>query len=85
MKKLKPIFSTIILSISFLLIGCSDNSQDKGKTSLFETKIEAEKAAKDLNCIGAHRMGDKWMPCKSHAAHEEKENNKSNNGHHHHH
>ena len=85
MYKLKPILSTIILSLSFSLIGCSDNTKTKGNSSLFETKIEAEKAAKDFNCTGAHRMGDKWMPCKSHAAHEEKENNKSNNGHHHHH
>ena len=85
MNKLKPILSTIILSISFSLIGCSDNSQTKGRPSLFETKIEAEKAAKDFNCTGTHRMGDKWMPCKSHAAHEEKGNNMSNNGHHHQH
>ena len=85
MNKIKSIISTSILSISFLLVGCSDNSQGKGTTSLFETKREAEKAAKDFNCTGAHRMGDKWMPCKSHAADKEKENNNSNTGHHHHH
>ena len=85
MNKIKSIISTSILSISFLLVGCSDNSQGKGTPSLFDTKREAEKAAKDFNCTGAHRMGDKWMPCKSHAAHKEKENNKSSNGHHHHH
>ena len=43
MDKLKPILSTIILSLSFSLIGCSDNTQTKGTPSLFETKIEAEK------------------------------------------
>ena len=85
MNKLRPILSTLFLSLSFYLIGCSDNSQKSGSQALFSTKAEAEKAAKDFNCTGAHRMGDKWMPCKSHAAHEEKENNKSNNGHHHHH
>ena len=85
MHKLKPILSTIILSLSFSLIGCSDNTQTKGTPSLFETKIEAEKAAKDFNCTGAHKMGDKWMPCKSHSAHEDKENSKSSNEHHHHH
>ena len=85
MNKLKPILFPIILSVSFSLIGCSDNSQTKGTPSLFETKIEAEKAAKNFNCTGAHRMGDKWMPCKSHDAHEEEKNNKSNNGYHHHH
>ena len=86
MDKLKPILSTIILSLSFSLIGCSDNTQTKGTPSLVETKIEAEKAAKDFfNCTGAHKMGDKWMPCKSHSAHEDKENSKSSNEHHHHH
>ena len=82
MNKFKPILSTIILSISFSLIGCSDNSQTKGTPSLFETKIEAEKAAKDFNCTGAHKMGDKWMPCKSHDAHKKGEKHE---GHHHHH
>ena len=85
MAKLKSILYTITLSTSFSLIGCLDNSQKNGTPSLFETKIEAEKAAKDFNCTGAHRMDDKWMPCKSHADHEEKENNKSSNAHHHHH
>ena len=85
MNTLKPILSTIILSISFSLIGCSDNSHTKGTPSLFETKKEAEKAAKDFNCTGAHKMDDKWMPCTSHSTDEDKENKKSNNGHHHHH
>ena len=85
MNKLKSIFSTIILSISFSLIGCSDNSQTKGIPSFFNTKIEAEKAAKNFKCTGAHRMGDKWMPCNSHPTNEEADNNKSHNGHHHHH
>ena len=31
---------------------------------LFETKEEAEKAAARYGCIGAHKMGGKWMPCK---------------------
>ena len=82
MNKFKPILSTIILSISFSLIGCSDNSQTNGTPPLFETKIEAEKAAKDFNCTGAHKMGDKWMPCKSHDAHKK---GAKHDGHHHHH
>ena len=81
----KHLLSTIFLSISFSLIGCSDNSQKNGTPSLFETKIEAEKAAKDFSCTGAHKMGDKWMPCNTHSFHEDKENNKSNNEHQHHH
>ena len=34
--------------------------------SLFNTKEEAEKAAAEYGCVGAHNMGDKWMPCKMH-------------------
>ena len=33
---------------------------------LFNTKGEAEKAAPKYGCIGAHKMGKKWMPCKMH-------------------
>ena len=85
MHNLKPILSTLVLSLSFYLIGCSDNSQKSGIQSLFSTKAEAEKAAKDLNCTGAHKMGEQWMPCKSHDAHEDTRNNDAHNEHHHHH
>ena len=33
---------------------------------LFETKEQAEKAAKKYGCEGAHKMGMEWMPCKMH-------------------
>ena len=65
-------------------MGCSSNSQTKGTPALFETKTEAEKAAKHFNCTGAHQLGNKWMPCKSHADHEEAEKHNSHYGHHHH-
>ena len=32
-------------------------------SDFFNTKEEAEKAASKYGCIGAHRMGNKWMPC----------------------
>ena len=40
----------------------------KGDTmnKLFINKQEAEKAASKYGCIGAHKMGNKWMPCKMH-------------------
>ncbi len=85
MENLKPIVSVLVISLSFSLMGCSSSSESNSTRALFNTRKEAENAAKDFNCEGAHKMGDKWMPCKSHDAHEEKENNKSNNGHHHHH
>ena len=85
MKNLKPFVSIIIISVSFSLIGCSSNSQTSGTPAIFETKLEAEKAAKNFNCIGAHKMGNKWMPCKSHADHEETSKHDSHNGDHRHH
>ena len=33
---------------------------------LYKTKEDAEKAASQYGCIGAHKMGEKWMPCKMH-------------------
>ena len=44
-------------------------SKIKKKTlmpSLYKTKEDAEKAASEYGCIGAHKMGKKWMPCKMH-------------------
>ena len=34
--------------------------------SLFDTKDQAEKAASKYGCVGAHKMGKKWMPCEMH-------------------
>ena len=43
----------------------TSNSKKGNITSvLFNTKEEAEKAASKHGCIGAHKMGNKWMPCK---------------------
>tara|TARA_Y100001968_G_C18774746_1_gene443847 strand:- start:231 stop:476 length:246 start_codon:yes stop_codon:yes gene_type:complete len=67
-----------------LLIGCSTEFQRNGIPALFDTKAEAEKAAKNFNCTGAHKMGDKWMPCKSHDSHSSHEKNESH-GHNHNH
>jgi len=40
----------------------------KGKMmpGLYDSKEEAEKNASKYGCIGAHKMGKKWMPCKMH-------------------
>ena len=68
--------------MSFALIGCSTESQKSGTPALFDTREEAEKAAGNFNCTGSHQMGDKWMPCRSHKAHED---NKKHGGHGNHH
>lgn len=52
------------------IMGCSGQSKQGATPALFDTKREAEAAAKNFNCTGAHKMGDQWMPCKSHKSHE---------------
>ena len=42
-----------------------DNKSNKNMM-LFKNKKEAEEMAKFLNCKGAHKMGDFWMPCNNH-------------------
>tara|TARA_Y100001968_G_scaffold87702_1_gene78694 strand:- start:55 stop:315 length:261 start_codon:yes stop_codon:yes gene_type:complete len=83
--KLKPIVYIVAMSLSFSLIACSTNAESKKTRALFDTRKEAEKAAKDFNCTGAHKMGEKWMPCKSHDAHSEgaKHSKHGHSGHHH--
>ncbi len=35
-------------------------------SDLFDTREDAEKASLKYGCDGAHKMGDKWMPCNKH-------------------
>ena len=44
----------------------NSDSNSKQQKILFKTRKEAEIMAKSLNCEGAHKMGDFWMPCKKH-------------------
>ena len=44
----------------------SNSNKDIKMPNLFNTKEEAEKAASKKGCIGAHKMGNKWMPCNMH-------------------
>ena len=44
----------------------NSESNSKQRSLLFNTREEAENMARDLNCDGAHKMGEKWMPCNSH-------------------
>ncbi|WP_320663953.1 DUF3721 domain-containing protein [Prochlorococcus sp. MIT 1223] len=59
----------LILSTASLLISCGTASKESGVPTIFDTKGEAEKAARDFGCTGAHKMGAKWMPCKEHGIH----------------
>ena len=40
-----------------------NSNKENVMSNLFNTKSEAEKAASKYGCIGAHKMGNKWMPC----------------------
>ena len=44
----------------------SNSNREHIKSNLFNTEQEAEKAASKYGCIGAHEMGNKWMPCNTH-------------------
>ncbi len=62
-----------------------DTRREALKAANFDTRREALKAAKSFNCTGAHKMGNKWMPCATHEAHENShdKNIKEHNHHHH--
>ena len=44
----------------------SNIKKEKIMPVLYKTKEEAMKAATRYGCVGAHKMGEKWMPCKMH-------------------
>ena len=76
------IFSQFLL-ITFL-VGCTSKVEEK-TPALFDTRREAKKAAKNFNCTGAHKMGNKWMPCASHELHEKADSKQKKNHNHKHH
>ena len=41
----------------------SNSNKENMISDLFNTKQEAEEAASKYGCVGAHKMGNKWMPC----------------------
>ena len=65
MRKGSSLISIVILSIP--LLACGNKQKENATQALFNTRSEAETAAKAFNCTGAHKMGDKWMPCKKHS------------------
>ncbi|MCT0217452.1 DUF3721 domain-containing protein [Synechococcus sp. CS-1329] len=51
------------------IAGLPSQAQPAGagaQRAIFNTRAEAEAAAKAFNCQGAHKMGQQWMPCASH-------------------
>ncbi len=44
----------------------ADPASSSAKQAMFATKAEAEKAAPQFGCSGAHKIGDFWMVCENH-------------------
>ena len=76
--------STLFLITLIFGVGCTSKVEEK-KPALFDTRREALKAAKNFNCTGAHKMGDKWMPCSTHESHKNADKKHKNNKPHQHH
>ena len=60
------------VSAASVMVVASVSAKDHGaqpKQAMFKTKAEAEAAAPDFGCTGAHPMGDMWMVCEQHNHH----------------
>ena len=44
----------------------SNSKKENVISDLFMTKEDAEKAASKQGCVGVHKMGGNWMPCRMH-------------------
>ena len=58
---------------AFCLAACAggdvlahDHGAGEPKQAMFKTRQEAEAAAPDFGCTGAHAMGEMWMVCAKH-------------------
>ena len=76
LQKCGQFYSRSIILALLMLIGSVENiipttligaEQSKSpKQAVFKTRAEAEKAAPEFGCSGAHMMGDLWMVCDHH-------------------
>jgi hypothetical protein len=63
---MKQLVLAALASICLPSVACAQQATQGGVPALYATKAEAEKAASQFHCTGAHQMGDKWMPCTKH-------------------
>ena len=84
MKYHNKILLLIAAIMTFPLVGCSEKPTQSQNPALFETRVEAEAAAKNFNCTGAHKMGDQWMPCENHKNHDQHKKHVGHGPHHNH-
>ena len=67
MRPFVPLASLVLLSSSVPVEALAQKaSSGSAVVATYATKAEAEKAAKQFHCTGAHQMGDRWMPCDRH-------------------
>jgi len=63
------------VGLTVLTSGAASNAAEplgvKEKQAVFKTQAEAEAAAPQFDCEGAHQMGDMWMVCDKHSMHME--------------
>ena len=48
------------------LLTVDPSATAQGMKTMFSTRAEAEAAAVNFDCEGAHQMGNMWMPCTEH-------------------
>ena len=61
--------ASLLIGSLLLVVGASvsaNHHSDQPKQAMFKTKKEAEAAASDFGCEGAHPMGSMWMVCSQH-------------------
>ncbi len=46
----------------------NSNTSSSKNIYAYPTRTEAESAAKNLGCLGVHKMGNLWMPCATHGS-----------------
>ena len=46
----------------------AQHDHSKPRQAMFPTRAEAEAAAPEFGCSGAHQMGEMWMVCAKHGA-----------------
>ena len=58
----------LVGSVLVITAGCSmgDPNKEQPKKAMFKTQAEAEAAAPEFGCTGAHQMGEMWMVCEKH-------------------
>ena len=58
----------MVVAAMTLTIGSvsAQHQHSKPRQAMFPTRAEAEAAAPEFGCSGAHQMGEMWMVCSKH-------------------